>query len=415
MYGVHSLGQMPSVAHPADESAEDVRRYFATLKTAGRINPLTFEDKWNALEHQALSVSDCADILDSIARILDKTRDQDLSDKVKARMLRNWDAWQDPTLLAIDEEGARNLDPADLVKIMEALRTLKIKPTFAFIGLFNQTLGAVSGKFRPGDCLKIFTAAANLGIQPAPGVKKQMLHKIKTMGASMQADMKIKLIWSCAMLDSIFGGADYKTLAEAAKATLPKETKGIAQQKQRYDSDLWFDWEASCKNPVERKTTRSKTERYFQNFIQDMGVSTNSKAHPIEKLPQAVDFAVYPAGNYVCVEVDGPDHYMSEADKGSEGLNSALNGTTRFRSALMHKVAPDLSIVRIKDSTCAMITGVCDKHQHSLETRQSMARAFLATSIKAGAGVHQFEMGRANGRYRIGTRSVLAQPRTAVS
>lgn len=386
-------------------TSNDLYDYFLHLEDRGPIHPHEFEENWRDLENHDFSAKEISLILLSTAYAIAKIRDHDLAKTFKEIILQNWDAWEEQALYCIN-----SFNPQDLSTTINAHSLLKIKPSSVFLKQWNSRLNASTGQLKARDYVDVFHSAASLGIKLPQKVRGTLLTRIDRGGNFLRNAKKTPLLWSCAALDSMFPNDDYSKIAEQIKPQLPKKVYDNVAAKQRHDAYLWFGWTPSNQNIKRRQATVANGEKHFQLFLErSLGLSTNAQSSPIPQLPQAIDLTAHYSGVSVQIEIDGPYHFL-DVPGCPERTYDEYDGHTRFRSALINRLAPDEKILRISSPISEAMTATPSAPQYGEETRIKLARSFLGQTARSKPGVYRAYIERKpEGPCAIGIRSILPQ------
>jgi len=366
--------------------AERIYDYFYYLSKNGPINAYEFEENWISLEEIDFASKKRAQVLLHMAHAVSQVSDEKFQKELKQVVLENWNCWEERAYAAISKFNAR-----DVADILKAHKMLRIKPSPNFLKPLMARFDIVSqnGNASATDYDYVFNAAAKLGFELSPRVQTDFLKRLEKAGSFLRNAKKTPLIWSCAVLDSMFPTGRYREIAELIRPHLPKSAHDICVEKQRYDSHLWFDWPLPNKNPNRQKGKISNGEKKLADFIFKLKVPVDgSHSAVIPQLPQAIDLTAHYRKTSIRIEVDGPTHFLDHAGETRRGLVGEYDGETRFRSALMHKLAPDERILRISSDIQEIITGHPDAPQTSFACRKSLVLAYLEKARAAQPGVN---------------------------
>jgi len=250
-----------------------------------------------------------------------------------------------------------------------------------------------------GNLLIMVQGIANLNASPSERFMakwlQQLKHSMNRQDSNLELSRKDKTlgILSLGLLQSQNPDIDFKPCyLELRKHINDAGLISDDHTKQVYDADIYFTNHSDLTNPSQ-KEKKSASEYDLKAMFKAAGFEVySSKECPIPKLNNAIDFTVEDSkGRKVHIEFDGPTHFFNP--KAKNFLNLKYDLSSRFRSALMVKLAPWATIARVDFRTFGIITAKGNEDGSISETQKTFCRAIFAKAIANGAGCYHVDLG----------------------
>lgn len=354
--------------------------YFRELKNPGVIHQDIFENRWTALHRNEFSTQETVQILKWTAEAIKNNCGDDQKIQLRNIVSKNWDCWE---TAAIDQVGF--FSAQDCRIILNACDTLGIRPSKDFMSNMNRQLKRLSSDFNAHSYSVIFQSMAKIGLDAPIELRHAFLHHVQNSKGFLHGIAKTPILWSCAVQDSMHPNQGYREMAEVLRPRLRPTVKSKATQKQRYDSHLWFGWDMEGQVNPNGSGGISSGEVALTKHFQSLNLSTDTRKGLIPALPQAIDAAVFHRGTRILTETNGPTHYVNLSLDHPYELGEDLNGTTKFRSALMQQQEPDDPILHISSRLAEVLYGHKGAKQLSHENRKGLTFCFLNGALNASA------------------------------
>lgn len=350
-------------------SKRQVLDYFHNLD---KEDPTQFQEMWKAIAYNSFSPQESSAILNDIASHVNRGKFSPSDFDVRDYLQANIAVWQNKL---ISKKGTFNklnaLASEDLIKTMRAFATLGVEPSAEFFKAWESAILPRVTNLKKGQYIEATEALRNL--------------------------------------DTITSrhGSVYEqayTAIRAASLMIPKGDTPLPQRiwgTQARHTDLWFSGESRIKSDKKLGGNIGKYEQSLCDLFVEAGYEAELYKHDNDKLipdlPQALDIKVYDpkTSQTIYLELDGDGHLQNVRDV--SGLLK-LNVKTQQRSSLTHRMAPDLTVLRMCPDVKDDISGL-DK-----EARIRKCREIFDTAVSADPGV-----------YRVTRNNKMLEPVTAKS
>lgn len=194
-------------------------------------------------------------------------------------------------------------------------------------------------------------------------------------------------LWALAVLQSQNPDLSLKPIYEDIRFNLnDNDLVSDTHNKQIYDSDVYFTGMSSVENPVREEITNRKEEVLKAIFRRAGFQVYKSDECPIPGLNNAIDFTVEDKqGRKVHIELDGDTHFHNPWAR--DLRNVKFNLHTRFRAALVNRLAPKETVTHIDFRTLMLI------RKRSAVVQIAFARAAFNLSAQSGPGCYHAKLG----------------------
>lgn len=348
----HHIARNISVSRPRNRQSRpsgkndlpaNIVRYFMDLDKQDWGS--TFTKNWRALgEYNCPDTSTLSQILFTSAKVLmqrNKPKRRKM-EKSAEFVRRNINLWENEALPKVS-----SFTPRQMVKSLWGYANFGLIPSKEFMDKFFECAEKKKDKFEFRDARMGLWSLARMGVIPRQDFIENSRKIIADNIDSLSASDIALVQWSLAVLDSIEPNARYKEIYDEFRNAKDMDKISVFEQKQMRDCDLWFCGETTLQNPFRTDNENyngSKLENELKNAFKRASFKVEKPEQPlIPEFGQAIDFPVSDGKKTLWVEVDGPTHYMYRPSTKSVHYN----GPTIFRSALIHKFAPDQQVLRI--------------------------------------------------------------------
>lgn len=305
----------------------------------------TFTQNWRAVgQYYCPDTCTLSQILFTSAKVLMQGGKARLRKMEKsAEFVRsNINLWENKALPRLPK-----FTPTQMAKSLWGYTNFGLIPSPQFMDKFFECAEEKKDKFKFRDLRMTLWSLARMGVIPPQDFIENGRNIIADNLKQLSASDLALVQWSLAVLDSIEPNPRYKEIYNEFRNAKDMGKLSAFEQKQMRDCDLWFCGETQLKNPYRadnEKNYGSRLENELKGAFKRASFKVEKPETPlIPEFGQAIDFPVTDGKKTLWVEVDGPTHYMYRPS--TKAVH--YNGPTIFRSALIHKFAPDQQVLRI--------------------------------------------------------------------